>query len=367
MVVPRQVTPSPPLTNITNLPIPQNLENNYSSTFNEAANSTNVNPFVPPRQPINEGHTSVPPSRQSRQDVGLRLDSQNKTSSTPEPQHIQTQVKSIQNNTPSSTSIQPPSNPYTSAKAKISSYRQSRLSYQNGTESSDRLESHSKQIPNPYAIQSTPFSKHKHSVAKRDEVAPNGTRNAQENNVTNTPLAKLKKTYSTAIPVPIDLTSPNSTSASVSSLSTTSICRDASRKAPSSPYKMKSSSRKSVLLKATFTPEKKDLKPRSLESLNVMSPTALSEPVSFNELRSILQKAFSDSLVYDQYKTRTFIVPSKMSCSKRQKDKTHGFTLEKNRNHKKNKFNSEKVQVMHQKIRFSLTILILLTFDLTSS
>ena len=356
VVSPRQVTPAPPLTNITNLQMSQNLEDSHFSTFNAVTNSTNLrNPSMSPRQPINGDHTLAPPLRQSRQDVDLRSDSQDKILSTAEPQRIQPQI--IKRNIPSSSSIQPPSNPYTSTKAKTPSFGRSKLSSTNGSRS---LKHHdSKQISNPYTTQSTPFSKHTQALTKRDGVVPIGRNSVLENHVIKTPSVIGRNKYSATTPVPIDLTSPNSTSASVSSLSTTSQCKYVSKKAPISPQKLNSS--RNSHLKSNFTPEEKDLVHHSLESLNIMSPTALSEPVSFNELKSILQKVFSDPSVYDHYKRRTFIVPSKMSCSKRQKDKTNGFTLEKNRHHKKKNLNSEKVKVIRQMVSASFVHL-----DLTS-
>ena len=43
-----------------------------------------------------------------------------------------------------------------------------------------------------------------------------------------------------------------------------------------------------------------------------LSPTALSVPVSFSELRSLLQRAMQDRSIYSSYEGRTFVVPAKL-------------------------------------------------------
>jgi len=62
------------------------------------------------------------------------------------------------------------------------------------------------------------------------------------------------------------------------------------------------------------------------------SPTALSEPLSFSELRSLLQKIVSYPSSYEQYYEKTFIVPCKMHS--KQRNGNIGFNVEKKKNYK---------------------------------
>jgi hypothetical protein len=63
-----------------------------------------------------------------------------------------------------------------------------------------------------------------------------------------------------------------------------------------------------------------------------LSPTALSEPLSFSELRTVLKKIVLDHDEYKRYEKRTFIVPCRVS---NKKDDFKGFTIDKNKNYKK--------------------------------
>lgn len=67
-----------------------------------------------------------------------------------------------------------------------------------------------------------------------------------------------------------------------------------------------------------------------------LSPTALSEPLSFTELRNLLLQIIHDPDLYQQYYTKTFIVPCKMHSEQSNKKKL-GFNVEKTKNYKKEK------------------------------
>jgi len=71
-----------------------------------------------------------------------------------------------------------------------------------------------------------------------------------------------------------------------------------------------------------------------------LSPTALSEPLSFSELRKLLEKIVIDPDEYSQYEKRTFIVPCKFP---KNKVDFKGFTIEKNKHYKKKSSKAEKV------------------------
>lgn len=66
--------------------------------------------------------------------------------------------------------------------------------------------------------------------------------------------------------------------------------------------------------------------------LQNLSPTALSEPLSFSELRKLLEKIIMDPDEYSRYEQRTFIVPCKFPSKKTD---FRGFNIEKNKNYKK--------------------------------
>ena len=70
-----------------------------------------------------------------------------------------------------------------------------------------------------------------------------------------------------------------------------------------------------------------------------LSPTALSEPLSFAEFRNLLNKIIHDAELYEQYTTKTFVVPCKLN-SKQSCNGTK-FNVEKRKNYKKSKGKSK--------------------------
>ena len=83
-----------------------------------------------------------------------------------------------------------------------------------------------------------------------------------------------------------------------------------------------------------------------------LSPTALSEPLSFAELRHLLQQIIIHPNLYDDYFRKTFLVPCKMH-PKQKETRDICFNIEKNRSYKKSK-NSE---VKTEKVRLKCVCL----------
>jgi hypothetical protein len=79
----------------------------------------------------------------------------------------------------------------------------------------------------------------------------------------------------------------------------------------------------------------------ALNSMHLSSTTFLSEPLSFSELRELLQQMIANPNIYDQYTKKTFIVPCKMHSNQRNKGSMN-FQMEKNKHYKKDKKSKNK-------------------------
>lgn len=71
----------------------------------------------------------------------------------------------------------------------------------------------------------------------------------------------------------------------------------------------------------------------TMNNILPLSPTALSEPLSFSEMRHLLEKMLIDPEIYEEYSRKTFIVPCKMHSRSKQNG-IMGFNIEKNKNYK---------------------------------
>ena len=356
----QRIPPAPaPFTNITNLPI------HHQHQHNDEVAYPSSNTSVPLHPPDIRGRTPDPPSRHRRSRPQVEQPSMESHCEEIAPTPPPPQRFPPQETIPFETNVhQPRLNPYSARKTNTNPSTRGTSSAAS-ISSSIHPESKSKQpVSNPYSTQPTPSSKqvHYYNETEKETRTRHLKRNADEKKATSSSPRK-----NSTISVPIDLTSPTSTNASISSISTSSISKGKSNKNPSFQSShhpnMESPRSNSALEKQISTPVKKKTIADSPVQLLNMSPTILSEPVSFHELKSILRKAFSDPSMYDQYKRRTFLVPSKYS--KRQKDKTNGFTLEKNKNYKKKINSEEKVRsISHIKLlclhlsldEFSITI-----------
>ena len=205
----KQRTAPAPFTNITNLPLQHSDE-----TANQRISS------VPLHQQGNRGRTPIPPPRQTWQhDEHHRVSQTSETS--PSPQLFSRQVNRVENDELSSSTMQEArSNPYDTAR-KTKTHNRTMTS-SSGNRSYTHHDSTSKQhVSNPYSIQPTSSSHRIQHTEKTEEKNPRWKRNTDE----------MKIASSTTIPVPIDLTSPASTNASISSVSSTlSISKGASNK-----------------------------------------------------------------------------------------------------------------------------------------
>ena len=81
--------------------------------------------------------------------------------------------------------------------------------------------------------------------------------------------------------------------------------------------------------KSLYKTPSKATKVLSSKSLNnILSPTALSEPMSFKELRSILKRIIHNPDEYHEHENKIFIVPCKLHSQ--QSSNYMGFNVEKN-------------------------------------
>jgi len=155
----------------------------------------------------------------------------------------------------------------------------------------------------------------------------------------------------------VDLTSPDSLDTSspaamaVSNISQMSIQsktpRQSQPKHPtlisSNPYTTQSANSTSTSSTKNYpltTPKRNVATSSSTSFQSRLSPTALSEPMSFGELKVLMKRITADPNEYKLYEKKSFIVPCKYPAKKN--TKFMGFKIEKQKDYKKKK-GSEKV------------------------
>jgi len=226
--------------------------------------------------------------------------------------HTQTHTPSTNTSTASS-AITPGhvTNPYSKRQDAPSSSDSTNTKSDSTPLNSQTLASVSTSVRNPYTKHYTPSEMNTHSVQQNHR---------SENGARKTPLHVTSKS--------IDLTSPdviNRESVEIENIK------------PNNNGNGISNDTHMNMNQPTSTP-----RPSSSSSTTAfqnLSPTALSEPLSFSELRMVLNKIALDADEYKRYEKRAFIVPCRVSNKKHD---FKGFTIEKNKNYKK-KSNTQKV------------------------
>jgi hypothetical protein len=273
-----------------------------------------VNPSDGTRRPLVDSTTNANP--QSLTTTGKSVSNPYQRSQLHEPvqqQHQRQQVhsdlrqQSITSNVQNSTNVTTSNNPYSRQQVVAPSTRSTSGSANSSTSSNTGA------LHNPYAA-GNPYTR----IQANDS-------NRSKPNTAKTPTAAAEA---------IDLTSPDSLDADISNISQMSIQSKTQSRSQlpvsSNPYTKNQSSESTS--KAPCTTPKRNASAASTAFQSHLSPTALSEPMSFMELNILMERIVSDPSEYKLYEKKSFIVPCKYPAKK--KNEFMGFKIEKQKDYK---------------------------------
>ena len=183
-------------------------------------------------------------------------------------------------------------------------------------------------LHNPYAA-GNPYTR----IGTTDQSA--NTLNTTSTS-SNRSKAKTAKTPTSDVEA-IDLTSPDSldagASGAISNISQMSIKSKTQRQSQgpvsSNPYTSQSTKSST---KSLYNTPNRNASTSSIAFQSRLSPTALSEPMSFVELKILMERITSDPNEYKLYEKKSFIVPCKYPAKK--SAEFMGFKIEKQKNYK---------------------------------
>jgi hypothetical protein len=221
--------------------------------------------------------------------------------------HSDLRQQSITSNVQNSTNVTTSNNPYSRQQVVAPSTRSTSGSANSSTSSNTGA------LHNPYAA-GNPYTR----IQANDS-------NRSKPNTAKTPTAAAEA---------IDLTSPDSLDADISNISQMSIQSKTQSRlqlpVSSNPYTKNLSAESTS--KAPCTTPKRNASAASTAFQSHLSPTALSEPMSFIELNILMERIVSDPSEYKLYEKKSFIVPCKYPAKK--KNEFLGFKIEKQKDYK---------------------------------